>query len=377
MDYKRTAAFISGDAIKKNIENIRKITDPSAKIMAVIKADGYGHGDTFMADILFKNGADMAGVAIPEEGIKLRNHGLTVPILVLGNTLPFYFEDVVKYDLIQAICSYGHAKLLSEESKKQGKISQIHIKLDTGMHRIGFPVNEAAAEEIEKISLLENIEITGIFTHFAASDSLDKTYTRRQQALFNKMMDMLSQKGIEIKTKHTANSAAIIDLPGEHLNMVRAGIILYGLYPSDEVLKERLPLIPVLTWKTRVAFVKELSENEAVSYGCTYKTDKKTKIATIPVGYADGFNRLLSNKGRVLINGEFAPIIGRVCMDQFMVDVTNIPDVKESDEVVLIGRQGDKEISADEIAALTGTINYEVTCLISKRVPRIFLPETE
>ena len=190
-------------------------------------------------------------------------------------------------------------------------------------------------------------------------------------------MDMLSRKGIEIKTKHTANSAAIIDLPGEHLNMVRAGIILYGLYPSDDVLKERLPLIPVLTWKTRVAFVKELSENEAVSYGCTYKTDKKTKIATIPVGYADGFNRLLSNKGRVLINGKYAPIIGRVCMDQFMVDVTSIPNVKESDEVVLIGRQGDKEISADEIAALTGTINYEVTCLISKRVPRIFLPETE
>ena len=373
MDYKRTAAFISKDAIRENIINIRKITDPDSKIMAVIKADGYGHGDTNMADIVFENGADWAGVAVPEEGIGLRKHGLKVPILILGNTLPCYFEDVIKYDLTQAICSYDHAKLLSEEAKKQGKVAQIHIKIDTGMNRIGFLPSEESANEIKKISQLENIKITGMFTHFALSDGFDKTYTRYQQENYKKMLSLLDERGISIEIKHWANSAAIMDLPGEHMDMVRAGIILYGFYPSDEVLKERLSLIPVMTWKARVAFIKELNENEAISYGCTYKTSKKTKIATIPVGYADGYSRMLSNKGRVIINGEYANIVGRVCMDQFMVDVTDIPDVKEGDEVILIGTQYGKTVSADEIAEIMGTINYEVTCLISKRVPRIFI----
>ncbi|MBQ2679202.1 MAG: alanine racemase [Firmicutes bacterium] len=373
MDYKRTAAFISKEAIKQNIINIRKITDPTAKIMAVIKADGYGHTDTYMADVLFENGADCAGVAVPEEGIKLRNHGLTVPILILGNTLPCYFEDVVKYDLTQAVCSYEHAKLLSEEGKKRGKTALIHIKLDTGMHRIGFLPTEESADEIKKISQLENIKITGMFTHFAAADSFDKSYTKLQQENYMKMVRLLAERGVDVGVKHWANSAAIMDLPGEHMDMVRAGIILYGFYPSDEVKKERLPLEPVLTWKTRISFIKELDANQAISYGCTYKTDKKSKIATIPVGYADGYSRLLSNKGRVIINGEYANIVGRVCMDQFMVDVTHIPDAKEGDEVILIGKQGDKEVSADEIANIMGTINYEVTCLINTRVPRILV----
>lgn len=373
MDYKRTAAFISKDAIRENIINIRKITDKDTKIMAVIKADGYGHGDTYMAEVLFENGADCAGVAVPEEGIKLRENGLKVPILILGNTLPFYFEDVLKYDLIQSICSYEHARLLSEEAKRQNKIANIHIKIDSGMHRIGFFPNEAAADEIKKISELANIKITGMFTHFAMSDSEDKEYTRFQQENYNKMLRLLEERGVFIETKHWANSAAIMDLPGEHMNMVRAGIILYGLYPSDEVLKERLPLIPVMTWKSKVAFLKELDENEAISYGCTYKTSKKAKIATIPVGYADGYSRRLSNKGRVIINGEYADIVGRVCMDQFMVDVTHIPDVKLGDEVILIGTQNGKTVSADEIAEIMGTINYEVTCLVSKRVPRILV----
>ena len=373
MDYKRTAAFISKDAIRKNIINIRKITDSNAKIMAVIKADGYGHTDTFMADVLFENGADWAGVAVPEEGINLRKHGLTVPILILGNTLSCYFEDVVKYDLTQAVCSYEHAVLLSEEAKKQNKTAEIHIKLDTGMHRIGFLPSKESADEIKKISQLENIKITGMFTHFAASDSLDKAYTRLQQENYRKMLGFLSEAGVDIGLKHWANSAAIMDLPNEHMDMVRAGIILYGFYPSDEVCKERLPLEPVLTWKAKVSFVKELNENQAISYGCTYKTDKKSKIATVPVGYADGYSRLLSNRGRVIINGEYADIVGRVCMDQFMADVTHIPDIKEGDEVILIGKQGDKQVSADEIAEIMGTINYEVTCLITKRVPRILI----
>ena len=370
--YKRVAAIIDTNALAKNYMNIRKAADSSADVMGIIKADAYGHGDIEAAEVLLQNGCRNFGVAIPEEGVRLRENGVSVPILVLGNTFPEYYDDVVHYDLTQTICSFEYAKKLSEAARKQNKTAKIHIKLDTGMGRIGFFADEASADEIKKISSLDNIEIEGMYTHFALADAKDKTYTALQQKRFDRMTGLLLAKGIKIPVKHWSNSAAIMDLSGHHGDIVRAGIILYGLYPSDEVMKENLALYPVMSIKSRIAFLKDIPAGEAVSYGCTYKAPGARKIATIPVGYADGYSRLLSNKGRVIINGRYAPIVGRVCMDQFMADVTNIPGTYLGQEVCLMGRQGDAEITADELADLMGTINYEVTCLVSKRVPRIY-----
>ncbi len=372
-DEERVLALIDLDALEYNIKSIRKKTPEGTGIIGVIKADAYGHGSVEVAQVLLENGADWFAVAVVDEGLNLRKHGINAPILLLGYTPELRFEDVINNGFIQTMYSYEMAEKLSKTAVRLGKTAVVHIKIDTGMGRIGYRVNDEAADEIVRISKLPSIEVNGMFTHFAASDEADKAYTNMQFERFMKMDKMLKDRGLNIPVRHAANSAAIMDIDSMMLNMVRPGIILYGAYPSDEVIKENLDLRPVMSIKTHVSFVKEVEKGDCISYGRTYTAPDKRKIATIPVGYADGFIRAYAKEGKVLIKGKFAPIVGRICMDQFMVDVTDIDDVKINDEVVLMGTQGENSITADDIAKALNTINYEVFCTLSKRVPRQYI----
>ncbi len=372
-DEERVLALIDLDALEYNIKSIRKKTPEGTGIIGVIKADAYGHGSVEVAQVLLENGADWFAVAVVDEGLNLRKHGINAPILLLGYTPELRFEDVINNGFIQTMYSYEMAEKLSKTAVRLGKTAVVHIKIDTGMGRIGYRVNDEAADEIVRISKLPGIEVNGMFTHFAASDEADKAYTNMQFERFMKMDKMLKDRGLNIPIRHAANSAAIMDIDSMMLNMVRPGIILYGAYPSDEVVKENLDLRPVMSIKTHVSFVKEVEKGDCISYGRTYTAPDKRKIATIPVGYADGFIRAYAKEGKVLIKGKFAPIVGRICMDQFMVDVTDIDDVKINDEVVLMGTQGENSITADDIAKALNTINYEVFCTLSKRVPRQYI----
>lgn len=372
-DEERVLAIVDLDAIASNIKNIRAKVDKNSGIIGIIKADAYGHGSVETAKVLLDNGADWLAVAVVDEGLNLRKNGITAPILLLGYTPELRLNDVINNGFIQTVYSYDTAKKLSEAASALGKKAVIHIKIDTGMGRIGYRVNEESADEIVKISKLPNIDVNGMFTHFSTADEADKSYTLEQYNKFVKMNDMLEERGLHIPVKHAANSAAIMDFDNMMFNMVRPGIILYGAYPSDEVKKENLSLSPAMSIKTHVSYVKDVNEGDSISYGRKYTAPSKRRIATIPVGYADGFIRAYSNGGKVLVRGEYAPIVGRICMDQFMVDVTDIDGVEVNDEVVLMGRQGDKEITADFIASVLDTINYEVFCTLSKRVPRQYI----
>lgn len=372
-DEERVLAIVDLDAIASNIKNIRAKVDKNSGIIGIIKADAYGHGSVETAKVLLDNGADWLAVAVVDEGLNLRKNGITAPILLLGYTPELRLNDVINNGFIQTVYSYDTAKKLSDAASALGKKAVIHIKIDTGMGRIGYRVNEESADEIVKISKLPNIDVNGMFTHFSTADEADKSYTLEQYNKFVKMNDMLEERGLHIPVKHAANSAAIMDFDNMMFNMVRPGIILYGAYPSDEVKKENLSLSPAMSIKTHVSYVKDVNEGDSISYGRKYTAPSKRRIATIPVGYADGFIRAYSNGGKVLVRGEYAPIVGRICMDQFMVDVTDIDGVEVNDEVVLMGRQGDKEITADFIASVLDTINYEVFCTLSKRVPRQYI----
>ena len=372
-DEERVLAIVDLDAIASNIKNIRAKVDKNSGIIGIIKADAYGHGSVETAKVLLDNGADWLAVAVVDEGLNLRKNGITAPILLLGYTPELRLSDVINNGFIQTVYSYDTAKKLSDAASALGKKAVIHIKIDTGMGRIGYRVNEESADEIVKISKLPNIDVNGMFTHFSTADEADKAYTLEQYNKFVKMNDMLEERGLHIPVKHAANSAAIMDFDNMMFNMVRPGIILYGAYPSDEVKKENLSLSPAMSIKTHVSYVKDVNEGDSISYGRKYTAPSKRRIATIPVGYADGFIRAYSNGGKVLVRGEYAPIVGRICMDQFMVDVTDIDGVEVNDEVVLMGRQGDKEITADFIASVLDTINYEVFCTLSKRVPRQYI----
>lgn len=369
MQYSRVTALISKAAIRHNIENIKKLVPDGVKIMPVIKADGYGHGVVLFADVL-EDVSDYFAVAIIEEAIQLREHGVKIPIMLLGYTNPVSFEMAIENDITVTILTFEDAQKMSEIAKQVGKIAKIHIPVDTGMSRIGFASDENGADEVSKIASLDNVFLEGVFTHFATSDEENKEFTKLQAKRFEEFKELLLFRGVKPQIFHCANSGAIMQHSEYSFDMMRPGIILYGLYPSDEVDKSVLDLIPVMELRSHIAFVKTIKKGDTVSYGRTFIAKKDMKIATIPVGYADGYPRLLSNKGRVIINGNYAPIVGRVCMDQFMVDVSHIDGVKAGDEVILIGRQNGLSVSADEIAKLTGTINYEVTCNISKRVPR-------
>ena len=368
----RTYAIVDLEAIADNIKAIKACITPDVKVAAVIKTDGYGHGAVEIGKRL-QDEVDYFAVATVEEGMELRRAGLTLPILILGYTMRAEYPDLVRYDIEQTIYSLEDAKELSEMAIAMGKKAVIHIALDTGMGRIGFTPDEESARTVKEISKLPGMELKGLFTHFSTADETDKTYTALQMERYDAFVKMLEACGVEIPLKHVCNSAAIMEFDHHRFQMVRSGIITYGLYPSEEVKKSNLALKPALEWKAHVVHVKTAGPGLGISYGKTYVTDRPwTRIATVNVGYGDGYPRNLSNKGRVLIHGKSAPIIGRVCMDQFMVDVSEIDDVKVEDEVTLIGRDGDEVISVEEAAGLAGTFNYEFVCGIGKRVPRIY-----
>lgn len=371
MEYYRVHADINLDAIYKNIEETKKIIEPGTKVMAIIKADGYGHGAIAIAKVLDPI-VDAFGIAIIEEGIELRKMGFTKPLLILGVTPMPLYKDLVKYDIMPAVFKYEMAEKISQEAIKQNKIAKLHIAIDTGMSRIGFPTNRESIQVIKKISELEGIEIDGCFTHFATADEADKTFANVQARRFKEFVNELEAEGVHIPIKHISNSAGIIEMEDCRMDMVRSGISTYGLYPSEEVCKEKLKLIPAMEIKSYITFVKELEPGVGISYGQTYVTTKKTKVATIPVGYADGYPRALSNKGYVLIRGQRAPILGRICMDQFMVDVTDIEGAAECDIVTLVGRDGDEVITVEQLAEVNHSFNYEFVCDIGKRVPRVY-----
>lgn len=370
-EYLRCYAEIDLDAIAHNIDEVRKKVGEEVGILAVIKADGYGHGAIPIAEKL-KDKVQYLAVAAVEEAVELREAGMTLPILILGYTSPTQYEEVVRYDITQTIYTVDTAQKLSEEALRQGKCAKVHIALDTGMTRIGFVMSEASVEEIMQISRLSGIYLEGMFSHFSCADMYDKTYSKKQMAVYDWFVEELEKENICIPIKHLCNSAGIIEFDSHRFNMVRSGIMTYGLYPSDEVRTDEVILQPALSWKTHVINVKTVEAGHGVSYGATYVTDRPTKIATLSVGYADGYPRALSNKGRVIIHGEYAPIIGRVCMDQMMVDVSHIDNVQIEDIAVLVGFDGDKHISVEEAADLSGSFNYEFVCGISHRVKRVY-----
>ncbi|NQS75617.1 MAG: alanine racemase [Peptococcaceae bacterium] len=361
-------------AITSNMVEIRRIASPTARVMAVVKANGYGHGAVEVSRTVLAGGADWLGVARTDEGLLLREAGIRAPILVLGFLTPEQSVDAVRGCLSQAVYSRAMALSLAEAAAAAGTRARIHFKIDTGMGRLGWQVGEeASVRAILDLARNPHLEVEGIFTHFAAADAANLDYTKEQFSKFVALIVRLRREGLEIPLKHAANSAALMNMPEAHLDLVRAGIIVYGLYPSAEVDKGLIKLRPAMSLKAQVAHVKDVPAGFKVSYGCTYSTKKSTVIATLPLGYADGYSRLLSSKGQALLHGRKAPVVGRVCMDQFMVDVGHIPGVRVGDEAVLIGRQGPAEITADDLAAMLGSINYEVVCLVNGRVPRVYV----
>lgn len=364
-----TYVRIDMDAILQNIRAVKK--KAGVPVMAIIKADAYGHGALQLARLLQEE-CSFFGVSSMLEARELREFGLESPILILGQTPVQLFPIAVEENIRPAIFSYGDAKALSDEAVKQGKTARFHFAVDTGMSRIGFQATASSADECAKICALPGLEAEGIFSHFATADCADLSKSLEQARKFDAFCDMLTARGIHIPLRHLNNSAGLINFP-RHYEMVRSGIVTYGLYPSEEVDKEKLDLTPALEWHSRISHVKTLEAGREISYGGTYVTKAETRVATIPTGYADGYRRALSGKFHVLIRGKRAPILGRVCMDQMMVDVTDIPEAKVDDDVVLIGRSGGEVITVEDMAAATDTINYEIICGVSRRVPRLYV----
>lgn len=372
-NYPRVHADIDLDAIRHNMEEMHRLTDPNTKLMAVIKTDGYGHGAIPIAREL--EAVDYVygyAVATEEEALALRADGIGKPILILGYTFPEQYEALLQARITPAIFTLESARLLSETAERLNTTAHVHIKLDTGMGRVGFLVSEESADVIAQIAKLPHIMIEGMFTHFARADETDKTSANRQLSDFLHMADMLEERGVHVPLKHCSNSAGILDLPQANLDIARAGITLYGLHPSEEVHLERMDMRPAMSLKSQVVHVKTLPAGYGISYGATYVTETERRIATIPVGYGDGYARSLSNKGNVLIRGRRAPICGRICMDQFMVDVTDIPEVCVGDVVTLIGTDDGEQITLEELGEKSGRFNYEFACDLGKRIPRIF-----
>ena len=378
---KRTWAEISLNAIEHNYNVIRSKVADDTKVCCVIKADGYGHGAVELSQIYEKLGADFFAVSNIDEGIEIRKSGSKLPIVILGYTPVSEAENLAEYDISQAVFSLEYAKELSEKCVEEDCICKMHIKVDSGMSRIGFmcqefPRDEYSIEEICEACCLPNLEVEGLFTHFCVSDedAEGREFTNKQYENFIHVRDSLKKRGVDISVVHCSNSGAIEDYPETCCDMVRAGIILYGLAPSSK-LADRLDLVPAMTLKTVVAFVKEVQKGATISYGRTFTADRKMKIATVPIGYADGFIRQNAKDGYMMVNGKKAKIVGRICMDQTMLDVTDIEDVKTGDEVVVFGTGENGEPTADSLAENTGTINYETVCLVGKRVPRIYIKD--
>ena len=366
-------AEINLDNLSHNVRGIKALLKKNTEYIAVVKADGYGHGVVEVVNECIENGIRWFAVAILDEALELRRAGVDNPLLILGFTQECRAEDIVKNNISQTCFSYELALAMSEAAIACNKTAKLHIAIDTGMGRIGFLPTCESADIIKIISLLPNVEIEGLFTHFAVADEIDKDYTNMQVSLYNSFLHMLELRGIAIKYKHVGNSASILDLPDFNMDAVRPGIIQYGLYPSNEVIKTRIDLKPVMSVKANIIHIKEVVEGTSISYGRKFVALRRSRIATLPVGYADGFTMKLFEKARVIINGEFAPVIGRICMDQCMIDITDAGQVNVGDEVILLGSDGNLEISAEDIADLIGTINYEVVCMFSRRIPRVYI----
>lgn len=374
LDYlNRVYLKIDLDKICENTKEVINKVGKDTKVMTVVKADAYGHGAIEVSKALSEIGTYGFAVATVGEALALRRAGITKPILILDFVFPNQFETIIRNDIMLTVFRYEIAKELDEAAQNMGTTAHIHIKIDTGMGRIGYIPSEESVEEIRKISELTNIEIDGIFTHFACADMADKTSMNTQLSLFKDFVKKLENIGIKIPIKHVCNSAAIIDCKDNFLNMVRSGIITYGLYPSEFVRKQELKIEPAMEMHSLVINVKTIQKGDTIGYGSTYVASGPTVIATVPVGYADGYPRMLSNKGQVLIHGKRASIVGMICMDQFMVDVTDIPDVSIGDGVTLIGKDGDEEITCEEIGDISGRFNYEFLCCITRRVPRVYI----
>ncbi len=373
--YFRTQVKIDLDAIKYNFNSIKNKVANGTKLLAVIKADAYGHGAVTIAKTL-DDYCDMFGVACIEEAVELKKEDIKKPVLVLGYVAPEAYDLVVKYDIRIPVFSMEMAKALSDEAVSQGKTVPFHFCVDTGMSRIGYTVDEESADECKQITMLPNIKAEGLFSHYATADEKDLTKSHKQTELFKKFIKMLDDRDVNIEIKHINNSAGIMNFD-ECFDMCRMGIALYGMYPSEDVDKSLLDIKPAMSWLTHISHVKTLPKGAEISYGGTYVTTKTQRIATVPVGYADGYPRSLSNLGRVIVNGHYANIVGRVCMDQFMIDVTDIDNVNVGDSVVLVGKDKDAELTMEEVSNLSGSFNYELPCRISRRVPRTFFIDDE
>ena len=380
---KRAWADIDLDALINNISEIRRHVGEHTKIMGIVKADGYGHGYLEVAKTLIANGADALGVAFMDEAIQIRKCGIDTPILILGYTHPDYAEELIEKDIMPNCYTRDMAEAMSRAGQKLGKTGKIHIKIDTGMGRVGYrysedeELNRATVEEIIEISKLPNLEIDGLFTHFAVADDDDDEYTKMQYRRFSELCDRVKAAGVKVNLRHCCNSAGLMRFPEFHMDMVRPGIILYGLMPSDFVDKSILNLKPAMALKAKITNIKTVEKGTSVSYGRKYQSESpETKIATVSIGYADGYSRILSGKAEITAGGKKCRQIGNICMDQCMIDVTNVNNINIGDEAILFGKSSDGvEIPIEDIADIMGTINYEILCVVGKRVPRVYLKD--
>ncbi|HWQ79157.1 MAG TPA: alanine racemase [Anaerovoracaceae bacterium] len=355
-----------------NIKQIKQKVG-GREIIGVVKADGYGHGAAEVSAVLLKNGVKTLAVAALQEAVSLRDAGFTCPIVMLGITPDMYAGTLLEYNITPVTSSFENAAAISEAAAVSDKTIEAFVAVDTGMGRIGFLPDDACVEEVRRISRLPNLKIKGLFSHFATADEKDKTYAERQLSHFNNIYEKLKQSGVDVPIRTIANSAAVMEIPEAYFEAVRPGIILYGCYPSQEVDRYRFSIKPVMSVKANIVHLKKVPPGFSVSYGRKFTTERESLIATLALGYADGYPRYLSGKGRVIVNGVYAPVVGNICMDQCMVDVTDVPGVKPGDEVVLMGSQGDLTILADEIGEKTGTINYEVVCAFGQRLPKVYI----
>ena len=374
--HRATRAEIDLTAFRHNLQNLRKYLDPQTRIMAIVKADAYGHGAVSCARIAVESGAaNYLGAGVIEEGIELRVNGLNAPILILGSIFPDEAEDLVRHNLATILCTQPLAQALSKEAEKQDKTVSVHIKVDTGMNRLGIsPENLPAL--LDQVRNLKNLKIEAVSTHFSSADDEDLSVTQAQLEKFQTALTILQKEGVHTPIVHCANTSALFKFPESHFNMVRPGLILYGVLPSPSLRpvidQGENPFQPVMQWKSQIILLKPIAKNQPVSYSGSFTTQRDSLIATLPIGYADGLHRMLSNKMDVLIRGRRAPQVGNICMDMILIDVTDIPDVQAGDEVVIFGRQGDEMISVEELAVKGKTIPYEILCSVSKRVPRIY-----
>ncbi len=356
-----------------NMRQFRGVLPAGVALMAVVKADAYGHGAVPVSEVALAEGAAMLGVASLEEGVHLRRNNITAPILILGYTDPRQFNLLVECGLTPTIFHWESVSALSRLAAGLGKKVPVHVKLDTGMGRLGLNHLREAMSFLEQASRLPGVTLQGVYTHFATADEEDSSFVQAQLEQFSGILQACQDKGLVIEIKHAANTAAALRYPRAHLDMVRLGIGLYGCYPGDGDFRQRVRLQPVMFWKSRIVYLKQVPAGTPVSYGRSYYTQSNTRVATVPLGYGDGYSRLFSNRGWMLVRGQKVPVIGRVCMDLTMLDVGKVPLVQEGDEVVALGEQGEEAIDADELAAGLGTINYEVLCSVGKRVPRVYL----